>query len=93
MEYRVIELLQELKSIMLGQPKQEKWMDINKASKYCDVSCATLRRNVKSEKLSASSTTGKMLFKESELEEWLNGRRIIFYYYRMDKTETETLET
>ena len=73
MEYRVIELLQELKSIMLGKKKQEQWMDINKASKYCDVSCATLRRNVKANKLNASQQTGKMLFKESELEQWLNG--------------------
>ena len=58
---------------MLGKKKQEQWMDINKASKYCDVSCATLRRNVKANKLNASQQTGKMLFKESELEQWLNG--------------------
>ena len=73
MEYRVIELLQELKSIMLGSKKDDSWMDINKASKYCDVSCATLRRNVKANKLIASQETGKMLFKKSHLEEWLNG--------------------
>ena len=73
MEYRVIELLQELKSIMLGSKKDDSWMDINKASKYCDVSCATLRRNVDTFKLKASKQTGKMLFKKSELEEWLNG--------------------
>ena len=73
MEYRVIELLQELKSIMLGSKKDDSWMDINKASKYCDVSCATLRRNVKANKLVASNKLGKMLFKESDLEQWLNG--------------------
>ena len=73
METRVIELLQELKSIMMGQPQEEKWMDINKASKYCDVSTQTLRRNVKTERLKASQETGKMLFKKSELEQWLNG--------------------
>ena len=73
MEYRVIELLQELKAIMLGNKKDDSWMDINKASKYCDVSCATLRRNVKANKLVASQETGKMLFKKSELEQWLNG--------------------
>ena len=73
MEYRVIELLQELKSIMLGSKKDDSWMDINKASKYCDVSCATLRRNVKANKLVASQETGKMLFKKSELEQWLKG--------------------
>ena len=73
MEYRVIELLQELKSIMLGSKKDDSWMDINKASKYCDVSSATLRRNVESNRLKASKQTGKMLFKKSDLEDWLNG--------------------
>ena len=73
MEYRVIELLQELKSIMLGKKKDDSWMDINKASKYCDVSSATLRRNVESNRLKASKQTGKMLFKKSDLEDWLNG--------------------
>ena len=72
-EYRVIELLQELKSIMLGKKKDDSWMDINKASKYCDVSSATLRRNVESNRLKASKQTGKMLFKKSDLEDWLNG--------------------
>jgi len=78
MEYRVIELLQELKSIMLGEKKDDKWIGINEASEYCGVSTATLRRNVISDKhpngtLKASNKTGKLLFKKSELEEWLNG--------------------
>ena len=73
MEIRVIELLQEIKTMIMGNQIQDKWMDINKASKYCDVSCATLRRNVKANKLVASQETGKMLFKKSELEQWLNG--------------------
>jgi len=73
MDYRVMELLQEIKTMIMGNQIQDKWMDINKASKYCDVSCATLRRNVKSNKLVASQVNGKMLFKKSELESWLNG--------------------
>ena len=73
MDYRVMELLQEIKTMIMGNQVQDKWMDINKASKYCDVSCATLRRNVKANKLIASQETGKMLFKKSHLEEWLNG--------------------
>jgi hypothetical protein len=72
-EYRVMELLHEIKTMIIGNQIQDKWMDINKASKYCDVSCATLRRNVKANKLVASQETGKMLFKKSELEQWLNG--------------------
>ena len=57
---------------MLGSKKDDSWMDIQKASKYCDVSPATLRRNL-AKGLKASTTTGKMLFKKSDLEEWLNG--------------------
>ena len=72
MEYRVIELLQEIKSLIMGKPKQEKWIGINEASKYAGCSSQTLRRTIKSQKLKASSTTGKLLFKKSELESWLN---------------------
>ena len=72
MEYRIIELLQELKSIILGEKKDDKWIGINEASEYCGVSTATLRRNV-GKGLKASNTTGKLLFKKSDLEEWLNG--------------------
>ena len=73
MDYRVMELLQEIKTMIMGNQIQDKWMDINKASKYCDCSSATLRRNVKANRLNASNRLGKMLFKQSELEQWLNG--------------------
>ena len=56
---------------MLGNKKDDSWMDINKASKYCDVHPSTLRRNVKENRLNASQQTGKMLFKKSDLESWL----------------------
>ena len=73
MEYRVIELLQEIKSLLTEKPIKENWIGITKAAEYCGVSCATLRRNVNANKLSASTRTGKLLFKKSELENWLNG--------------------
>ena len=78
MEIRVIELLQEIKSILTGKPKQEQWLDINKASKYCGLGVQTLRRNVINEKnpnnkLKASTSTGKLLFKIQDLEDFLNG--------------------
>ena len=73
MEYRVIELLQEIKSLLTEKPIKENWIGVQEASKYCGVSTATLRRNVNANKLSASTRTGKLLFKKSELENWLNG--------------------
>ena len=72
-EYRIVELLQEIKGLIIGKPKSDKWLDINKASEYVSVSPSTLRRNVKEGKLLASNRLGKLLFKESELEQWLNG--------------------
>ena len=72
MEYRIVELLKEIKSLITGN-KDDKWMDINEASKYCSCHPSTLRRNVASGQLSASNKLGKHLFKQSDLESWLNG--------------------
>ena len=72
MEYRIVELLKEIKSLITGN-KQNKWMDINEASKYCSVHPSTLRRNIASGQLKASKKLGKTLLKQSELEAWLNG--------------------
>ncbi len=73
MEYRIVELLKEIKGLLVGQEKKDKWVDIKEASEYCSVSSQTLRRNVDSKRLKASKKLGKMLFKKSDLEQWLNG--------------------
>ena len=73
MEYRLLELLQEIKSLITNKPKADKWLDIGEAAKYCSVSRSTLRRHILSGSLSASKQTGKTLFKRSALENWLNG--------------------
>jgi len=72
MEVRIIELLKEIKGLITGNG-DDKWMDINEASKYCSVHPSTLRRNVASGQLSASNKLAKSLFKQSDLESWLNG--------------------
>ena len=71
MEIRIIELLKEIKSLLVGD-KSDKWMDINEASKYVCCHPSTLRRNLRSGQLKASKKLGKTLFKQSELESWLN---------------------
>ena len=71
-EFRTIELLNEIKELLTKKESTDKWMDINDASKYTTVSMATIRRNVKDNKLKASTRLGKLLFKRSELENWLN---------------------
>ena len=72
MEYRIIELLKDIKSLITNQPKEDKWLDINGASKYTSLSKATLRRSVKSGDLKASNKVGKTMFKQSALESWLS---------------------
>ena len=70
---RVIELLKDIKQLLVADNKTgSKWMDIIQASKYCAVHPSTLRRSVKSGDLIASNKLGKTLFKQSELENWLN---------------------
>lgn len=70
-ETRIISLINDIKSLLTDKQIDDKWMDSNKASEYCGVSTATLRRNVNNNKLKASTVTGKLLFKRSKLEEWL----------------------
>ena len=71
-EYRMLELLKEIKNILTGKNKNNGYVDIAGASKYCSVSISTIRRNVKNNKLKASTNLGKLLFKKSDLEDWLN---------------------
>ena len=69
---RVIQKLNEILSLMKGNDPS-RWMDITETSQYTGVSKSTLRRNVQTGSLKASSKTGKMLFKISNVERWLNG--------------------
>lgn len=71
-EYRIAELLQQIDDKISNNPKQDRWLNISEASDYTSVSSSTLRRNVKDGHLKASRKLGKLLFKVSELEKWLN---------------------
>ena len=72
MKTRIIELLKDIKSLINNQKTEDKWLDINGASKYTSLSKATLRRSVKSGDLKASNKVGKTMFKQSALESWLS---------------------
>ena len=73
MEYKIVELLKEIKSMIQGKKSEDGWMDIKKTSDYTAVSRSTIRRAVQNGSLKASKTTGKLLFKVSDVEKWLNG--------------------
>ena len=72
MNSRILELLREIKDLIQGKEKSNRWMDIKETSKYAGVSKSTLRRNVRAGALKASSKTGKLLFKVSNIEKWLS---------------------
>ena len=69
---RVIQKLNEILSLLRGNDPS-RWMDIKKTSDYTAVSRSTIRRAVQNGSLKASNTTGKLLFKVSDVERWLNG--------------------
>jgi len=72
MDIELIEIIRELKSL-IQQKVSNRWMNIHVVAQYSSVSLSTIRRAVRTGRLKASNTTGKLLFKVSEVEKWLNG--------------------
>jgi len=54
-------------------PKLQKWLNIKAVCDYTTLSPSTIRRAVYLGSLKSSRITGKMLFKVSEVDRWLNG--------------------
>ena len=72
MEYRILELLKDIKNHLNRQPKEDKWLDISQASNYTNLSKSTIRRYIKKDKIKASTKLGKTLIRKSELENFLD---------------------
>jgi len=72
MEIRAIELLNEIKSLILGKVN-ERWLTIKEVSDYTSLSESTIRRAIKKGVLKFSDKTGRLLFKVSSVDRWLNG--------------------
>ena len=72
MDYEVIELLNDIKSLILGK-EAKKWMNISEVSNYTSISSSTIRRAIKKGVLKVSRSTGKLLFKTEWVDKWLNG--------------------
>ena len=67
-------VLQKLDEILkyIKPTNIERYMDINEVSELCSVSKSTIRREVNKGSLKCSKRLGKLLFKISEVENWLN---------------------
>ena len=72
MEIHTIELLKEIKSLIQDKITN-RWMNIHEVSNYTSVSSSTIRRAVQRGELKVANSTGKLLFKVSDVERWLNG--------------------
>jgi len=51
----------------------DRWLNIKDACKYSSLSQSTLRRSYKRGLLKGSNRTGRLLFKISNIDMWLNG--------------------
>ena len=72
MEYRILETLEELKSLIKTN-HHNKWMNIREVSEYTSASGSTIRRAIKRGVLKASNQTGRLLFKRIDVDNWLKG--------------------
>ena len=72
MEYRILETLEELKSLIKTN-HHNKLMNIREVCDYTSVSESTIRRAVKKSVLKASNQTGRLLFKRINVDNWLEG--------------------
>ena len=71
MEIRIGELLNEIRTLILGKVN-ERWLNLRDVSEYTSVSESTIRRAIKKGVLKSSNKTGRLLFKVSDVDRWLN---------------------
>ena len=70
-EIRIIEILSEIKD-KLNNKLTHSWVNIQQVRNYTGLSESTIRRAVQKGVLKVSTTTGKLLFKLSDVDRWLN---------------------
>ena len=57
----------------IGSQFTDKYIDINQVSALTSLSLSTIRRRVATGELKCTKRLGKLLFKKSAVEEWLDG--------------------
>ena len=71
----ILQKLDEILTHIDNNQKTERWMNIKEVAKITSLSMSTIRREVKKGSLNCSNITGKLLFKTSEIENWLNTKQ------------------
>ena len=69
-ENRVAQLLSEILLELKGY-NHNRWLTIDDVVKYVPVSSSTIRRAIKQGKLNHSNSSGRLLFRTSDLDNWL----------------------
>ena len=71
-EHAIIERLDEIKHIVKSEVSS-RWLNMKEVCDYSGLSNSTIRRAINKGVLKASHSTGKLLFKMSDVDRWLNG--------------------
>ena len=69
-EYALIEKLDEIRDIVKSKVS-DRWINIGEVCEYSGLSNSTIRRAINKGVLKASQSTGKLLFKMSDVDRWL----------------------
>jgi len=72
LDINISEKLDRIEKLLVTNT-QKRWLGIKDVCKYSSLSESTIRREITKGHLKASRKTGKLLFKVSDVERWLNG--------------------
>ena len=70
--YRINEILDEILDT-IKKDKPDEWLTIRQVVNYTKLSEPTIRRYIRSGSIKVSKETGRLLFKKSYVDKWLNG--------------------
>lgn len=70
MEFTILEEIKDLKKLIQNK-LADRWITIREASEYSGLSNSTLRRAIKKGELKSSKQTGKLMFKRSWIDNFL----------------------
>ena len=68
---RLIETLEKIEKY-ISEGNREKWLNINGVKEYTSLSVGKIRRSVANGQLKSSKKAGRLLFKITWIEKWLN---------------------
>ncbi len=71
MQTTILEKLDEIKSLLVKKVETH-YLDMRQVENYTSLSQSTIRRAIQKGELKCSNKTGKLLFKKSALDKWLN---------------------